>query len=72
VDHGCGVDDRPDPVALRRLSFLPGVAETLRIPIGTVKSRLARARLQMKNLLQTNSNYAMVTTMPNTLSATCA
>jgi RNA polymerase sigma-70 factor (ECF subfamily) len=48
------------------------VAETLRIPIGTVKSRLARARLQMKNLLQTNSNYAMVTTMPNTLSATCA
>ena len=26
-------------------------AETLRVPIGTVKSRLARARLQMKNLL---------------------
>jgi DNA-directed RNA polymerase specialized sigma24 family protein len=27
-------------------------AEALRIPIGTVKSRLARARSQMKNLLQ--------------------
>ncbi|HSM70827.1 MAG TPA: RNA polymerase sigma factor, partial [Anaerolineales bacterium] len=30
-------------------------AEALRIPIGTVKSRLARARTQMKNLLQETS-----------------
>jgi len=29
-------------------------AETLRIPIGTVKSRLARARFQMKKMLQEN------------------
>jgi len=47
-------------------------AQTLRIPIGTVKSRLARARLQMKNLLQNSSTYTMVKTSPNTLIATCA
>ena len=29
-------------------------AETLRIPLGTVKSRLARARLQMKEKLMNN------------------
>jgi len=33
-------------------------AESLRIPIGTVKSRLARARFQMKKLLQENINLS--------------
>jgi RNA polymerase sigma-70 factor, ECF subfamily len=32
-------------------------AETLRIPIGTVKSRLARARLQMKALLKSSDIF---------------
>jgi len=32
-------------------------AETLQIPIGTIKSRLARARFQMKKLLQETSLY---------------
>ena len=34
------------------------VAETLRIPIGTVKSRIARARFQMKKLLQENVRFS--------------
>jgi len=32
-------------------------AETLQIPIGTIKSRLARARFQMKKLLQETLKY---------------
>ena len=38
-------------VDLHQLDYLEA-AETLRIPIGTVKSRLARARLQMRKLVQ--------------------
>lgn len=33
------------------------VAEVLNIPLGTVKSRLARARLQMRDKLQAEGNY---------------
>ena len=33
-------------------------AEILKVPIGTVKSRVARARLQMKQKLQGNYEYA--------------
>jgi len=32
-------------------------ADTLRVPIGTVKSRLARARFQMKKLLENNYHH---------------
>jgi len=42
-------------------------AETLRIPIGTVKSRIARARFQMKKLLQENACFS--TTLSTYISA---
>ena len=40
-------------VDLHQLDYMEA-AETLRVPIGTVKSRLARARLQMRKLVQEN------------------
>lgn len=40
-------------------------AETLRIPIGTVKSRLARARLQMQDKLKSRGIFRNVVTQSN-------
>lgn len=43
-------------VDVHQLDYLEA-AETLRVPIGTVKSRLARARLQMKESLQSSEAF---------------
>ena len=55
-------------VDIHQFDYLEAAA-ALHIPIGTVKSRLARARIQMKNLLQESLGYSMATIMPDTINA---
>lgn len=55
-------------VDIHQFDYLEAAA-ALHIPIGTVKSRLARARIQMKKLLQESLGYSMATIMPDTIKA---